>query len=388
MFAQFDRFKLPKVIKSTPITTMNQRNNLENSMLPSDNRINTQVLAQIFNNTVATYKYYWFLSLLDQVVLHKKKEISFWEIIIGMIADAWYPIHYFRLSFGNADSLYDQIKLLQTELNIPVDANKTEIKALLSNHLDSPRIISHLRVFSYNVPYRFLSPWITFTYNADVVRRSVAFENQCIYGITGDSIKINPDWMEYLQNNYQILRDFTFWNLATFLQKRNPNVPDILSKLVKPIFRDSLLKQRHYWDTFIDIHGPIKCIYTGKELVRQSYDLDHFLPWSFVAHNLIWNLIPSDSCINSSKSNNIPALEKYLKPYVRLHQEAFHTLYEKNRNYVILEDFLSLHNSLSDIYRFNEDKFYEIFKNTLSPMAQFAENRGFKFWIGPSNACL
>ena len=30
-----------------------------------------------------------------------------------MIADAWYPIHYFRLSFGKSDSLYEQIIALQ-----------------------------------------------------------------------------------------------------------------------------------------------------------------------------------------------------------------------------------------------------------------------------------
>lgn len=33
--------------------------------LPNDKHIDSRVLAQIYNNTVATYKFYWFVSLLD-----------------------------------------------------------------------------------------------------------------------------------------------------------------------------------------------------------------------------------------------------------------------------------------------------------------------------------
>lgn len=32
-----------------------------------------KVIGQIFNNTVATYKYYWFVSILDIVVKEGKK---------------------------------------------------------------------------------------------------------------------------------------------------------------------------------------------------------------------------------------------------------------------------------------------------------------------------
>ena len=54
----------------------------------------------------------------------------------------------------------------------------------------------------------------------------------------------------------------------------------------------------------------IRCIYTGKKLDCR-YELDHFLPWRFVAHNQLWNLIPADSQANSCKSDQIPC-EKYI----------------------------------------------------------------------------
>ena len=63
--------------------------------LPTDKLLETRSLAQIYNNTVATYKYYWFVAILDIVVKEQRRQISVWAIIIAMIAEAWYPIHYF-----------------------------------------------------------------------------------------------------------------------------------------------------------------------------------------------------------------------------------------------------------------------------------------------------
>ncbi|MEI6755300.1 MAG: HNH endonuclease domain-containing protein [Paludibacter sp.] len=237
-----------------------------------------------------------------------------------------------------------------------------------------------LRVFTLNVPYRFLSPWINYTTDNQVVELSQSYTNNCIYSIKDDTIEINPKWEQYLNDNYLILRDYTFWNLTVFLQKRNPNVPDVPSKLVKPILRDSLLKQRHFWDTFIDLNGSMKCIYTGKELYKKSYDLDHFVPWSFVSHNLLWNLLPADSGINSSKSNNLPLLNEYLRPFAKMHQQAIQVIYPKNPNNKLLEDYLTLHDSLSDLVQLSDNEFLNVFQKTFSPMVQIAENMGFKYW--------
>ena len=175
-----------------------------------------------------------------------------------MIAEAWYPIHYFRLSFGKSDSMYKQIVALQKELNIPVDAGKDEIKRQIISNLNAQGVTSLLRVFTLNVTYRFLSPWINYTTDAEVVQRSQSFTNTCIYRIKDETIELNPEWEQYLNNNYRVLRDFSFWNPTVFLQKRNPNVPVVSSKLVKPILRDSLNRQRNYWNSFIDINGAME----------------------------------------------------------------------------------------------------------------------------------
>jgi len=348
--------------------------------LPLDKHIDTKILAQIYNNTVATYKFYWFVSILDIVVKEQRRQISVWKIIIGMIAEAWYPIHYFRLSFGKSDSLFDRIVAIQQQLNIPIDINKDELKLLLSKQLDNREFKKIIRIFKQNVPYWFLSPWIKSYDIREIMFLSQQWINNCPYAIKGETIEINLDWEQYLNDNYLILRDFTFWNLTVFLQKRNPNVPDMSSKLVKPIQRDSLTKQRHFWDTFIDINGSMQCIYTGKTLFKKEYDLDHFVPWSFVSHNLLWNLLPVDSSINSSKSNTLPRLETYLRPFAKMHQKAIQTIYPKNPNNKLLEDYLTLHNSLSELMQFSENNFFNVYQKTFSPLVQIAENMGFRYW--------
>ena len=75
--------------------------------IPQSRLLSTVRLSKIFANTVATYKYFWFLSILQ---IHAKTEdlrIDVWNIVIRMVANAWYPIHYFHLSFGKSDSLFN-----------------------------------------------------------------------------------------------------------------------------------------------------------------------------------------------------------------------------------------------------------------------------------------
>jgi hypothetical protein len=346
--------------------------------LPNSKTLSISTLSQIFDNTTVTYKFYRFVAMLDIVVKERKTRISFREIIASMIAESWYPIHYFKLSFGKSDSLFDYSLQIQNDLQISIELDKDKIKGQLLNNLENTK--KYLRIFTKNVPYRFLSPWIKYTYDDDVIVKSQSFTNNCLYSIYSEEIEINPIWIDYLTENYVILRDFAFWNLTEFLQKRNPNVPNLPSKLVKPLQRESLTKQRKFWDTYIESVGKINCIYTGKEIFAKKYDLDHFVPWSFVSHNLLWNLLPADASINSSKSNNLPPLDKYLKPFAKMQQNALKTLYTKNPNNNIFEDYLTVFDSVSELVKMPQNEFCDVLGKTFTPLVQIAENSGFKIW--------
>jgi hypothetical protein len=166
--------------------------------------------------------------------------ISIWDIVISMVANAWYPIHYFRLSFGKSDSMYVAIKTIRELTDLPHDASKKLIEETLRDQLDKKEIKAALRVFTLNVPFRFLSPWINTSENKDVARRSHSFENGALYALHKDDIEdwiieLNPAWCDYLKQHYSILLDFAYWNLTLFLQTRNPNVPNIPNKLMTPL---------------------------------------------------------------------------------------------------------------------------------------------------------
>ena len=301
-----------------------------------------------------------------------------------MVANAWYPIHYFRLSFGKSDSLFDIVRELQRITQIPIDANTETIISTLTDNLNDKQIQRMLNTLTLNVPYRFLRPWIDTSDNKEMVRRSQTLENGCLYSLYKEggefNIILNQAWDSYLHTHYKILVDFAYWNLTQFLQVRNPNVPAIPNKLIRPETRNSLIKQHNYWDMVMTIGGPIHCIYTNKELSPKDYDLDHFFPWSFVSHDLLWNLIPSDGSINSSKSNKLPELNIYLPKLAALQQHSLRLMLKHNKEPKIMEDFISLGYTAKELAEINDDLFREIFERTFNPINQIALNMGFEIW--------
>lgn len=352
--------------------------------IPQSDILTTNRLGKVFTKTVATYKFFWFVSILQIHARTGNLRINVWDIVIRMVANAWYPIHYFRLSFGKSDSLFDIVMELQEITQIPIDANAESIIEALAARMEDRQIQRLLRTLTLNVPYRFLRPWINTSDDREMVNRSQSLENGCLYSLHKENgefyIMINPNWNEYLHNHYNILVDFAYWNLTLFLQVRNPNVPAIPNKLVRPDTRNSLIKQHNYWDMVMNIGGPIHCIYTDKELHPSDYELDHFIPWSFVSHDLLWNLIPSDGSINSSKSNKLPDLEFYLPKLASLQHHSLCLILNAHKEPKVMEDFVSLGYTPRELADMSDERFRELYERTFNPMSQIAINMGFETW--------
>ena len=352
--------------------------------LPQSEILTTNHLGKVFSKTVATYKFFWFMSILQIHARTGNLRINVWDIVIRMVANAWYPIHYFRLSFGKSDSLFDIVMELHRITQIPIDANAETIIDALTDRLEERQIQRLLRTLTLNVPYRFLRPWIDTSDDRDMVQRSQNIENGCLYSLykeNGDFyIILNPAWDAYLHSHYNILMDFAYWNLALFLQARNPNVPAIPNKLIRPEIRNSLTKQHKYWDMVMNIGGPINCIYTGNELHQSDYELDHFIPWSFVSHDLLWNLIPSDGSINSSKSNKLPDMGIYLPKLASLQHRSLQMMLNANKEQKVMEDFITLGYTPRELADMSDELFQELYERTFNPISQIAINMGFETW--------
>ena len=117
--------------------------------------LSTNRIGKVFDSKSSTYKYFWFLSIMQIHANTGNLNINVWDIVMRMIANAWYPIHYFRLSFGKTDSLYDIVTQLHKEINIPIDAGVDAVIEGIKTYNESPLVKKLLRTLTLNVPYRF-----------------------------------------------------------------------------------------------------------------------------------------------------------------------------------------------------------------------------------------
>jgi hypothetical protein len=341
-------------------------------LLPASNNLPVNLLAACFNNTSATYKYYWFLSILQEVE-KGKTHILKKDLFARMISNAWFTVNYFHVSFGKQDLIQNTIHSIYKIENITIDEKQEFVfqKLCSTNNL---RTVQHLWHFNRNVPHWFLSPWFPRTDMSEIYRLSLSFNNACLYALNVEFIMVNPKWIDYLSSNVKILKDFCYWNLALFLQAKNPNVPDIPNKLIKPATRNNLNKQRiQFWDVVLQEVGSMDCIYTGKPLTIGNYAVEHFIPYSFVSHDLIWNLIPAEKSFNSSKSNKLPSLDKYFSSFYQMQKTALDIINHKSPKNKFLQDYYTIFPD------FHLSVTYKSFKERIEPMIAIASNNGFEF---------
>jgi hypothetical protein len=340
--------------------------------LPQSLLLPVHLLSACFNKTSATYKFYWFLSILDRVE-QGEVQIAKQHLFADMIAHSWFTVNYFHVSFGKQDKLQQAIEKVKLLESLTVDTNRSAIfKSLTAT--SHKQTMKELWYFNAEVPHRFLSPWFKADEMKLAYQNSQTFTNNCLYAVDGEHITINPVWVGYLKNNAGILKAFCYWHLAVYLQSKNPNVPDIPNKLIKIPVRKNLAEQRKFWDIVLGELGGVDCIYTNTRLNIGKYAVEHFIPYAFVSHDLIWNLIPADQSFNSSKSDKLPLLDKYFDPFFNLHQQAVKIIRHKAPRHKFLEDYLTLF-PLFETEQLERKKFLE----QIQPLVTIASNNGFEF---------
>lgn len=346
---------------------------MNNNTLPFSDKLPINKLASVFGSTSATYKFYWLIALVE-LVEENNIEIPKRKIFSRMISNSWYTINYFHISFGKQDNLQIAVETILKEENLTIDEKKNNLNTILesSKNADTIKQLFH---FDKNVPHWFLSPWFSKSDKKEIYQLSKSFENDCLYALNNDEIVINPKWINYLKSNAKVLKDFCYWNLALFLQTRNPNVPDIPNKLIKPAIRNGLIKQTNeYWKIVFKELGSINCIFTDTKLYfdEKNYALDHFVPHAFVSHDLIWNLLPIEKKFNSSKSDKLPLFDKHFDKFYDLQKKAFEINKHLNSKSKYMDEFLTIFPN-TDV--FEKDKF----SNTIQPLLTIASNNGFLF---------
>ncbi len=363
--------------------------------IPFQDDIPIETLASIFNDTTNSYKYYWFLSILETLKHNDSEEIEIDHLCQLMLESVWYPLSYFKLSFG----AQDQFKTIINQINLAIELEGTSSNIQQLNFknefLSLGSIRGEIQKLARWVPYRFLRPFfaeelrgLTDTMvNKAIVQlaKNTSERNPQLvpYHFVEGKIVLNRPWKDYLVRNMGLLKGFTYWHLAKFLQKNNPNVPGIYSKLFFPKERDLKLNQKCWKFYFNQLNG-IQCIYSKKP-IPENFSLDHFIPWSYAAHDLNWNILPISKEINSMKGNCLPSLDKYLADFVELQWDFILKIYDSNfhlKNKILEQYSVLIKDTATNIFNMPKDEFEKKLTETIQPMTQIALNMGFiKNWI-------
>jgi hypothetical protein len=125
--------------------------------LPDSKDLPIHNLAACFNNTSASYKFYWLLSII-QAIENGKTIIPKRELFSGMISNAWYTVNYFKVSYGKQDLIHDTIRSIKVIENITIDEKRETVYKKLVNSTNNAteKILKH---YDKNVPHWFLSTW-------------------------------------------------------------------------------------------------------------------------------------------------------------------------------------------------------------------------------------
>jgi len=364
-----------------------------NFPLPGSGRLPVNDFSRLFKNTTNSYKYLFLLAVLRitgkrNLLNNDSHIISLSEITEEMLIIAWYPHVLFRLSFGSQDKIAEIID----ETGSVNENYGTNIphESIIRKHFSSCRINWNLMRF---VPYRLIRPFFEDklrglpdnAVNSRIKQYSrELFESiKPLYMITDneESVIIHPEWFAYLRDHYTIIESWILWNWMSYMQVRNPNTPNIGSKLLPPEGRSSLSKQRGLWRYVIDKSGSrLTCPYSEKPLSVDNFALDHVLPWSFVAHDQLWNLVPCSPEVNSSKSDNVPHSD-YIFEIADKHC-FFLTAEKRSANIkkwdeIMAEYCIALRLSdKSDIA--DSKKLHEAYRNVYFPLFELASSQGFK----------
>ena len=359
--------------------------------LPESNRLNVTGLSCLFNNMSESYKIFWFRSLFD-AVKEGKREVTFDELINHMIVDAWYMVSEYKLSLGPSDNLERLILHLHQLTRLKPSEKQSVIETVLRslNDPDYKRMKGELIKF---VPYRLQAPLMPDMRGKewDVSTRALAqkinSKQHLIYYFDeyngmNTRIVIQDDWFEYLHSNQSIIEGWIEYNMIDYLQRRNPSVPGIINKLYPPEKRQ-LEDIKKLWKACVMIH-PIDEIYLGQRLDTNSrLSIDHFIPWSYVAHDELWNLHPTTVSINSSKSNFLPDWDSYFDSFSHMEYTLYSMAhqYETVRSEYVkcLKKHVNDTSVMNSLYAdgLSEPEFLTRLDNIIHPVYTAAQNQGF-----------
>ena len=351
------------------------------------------------------YKFYW-LEAIVKLISEGVTETTFDAIIDEMIANAWYSVREFHIHLSGVNTNGDvrdgleRAVLLLTELSdLSANASKVEIKNEIKKYNRDLKV--YKEQLTNMVPYRALAGF--FAKSGDVVDwgstvRMTAYikqfsEHRILLPYTfGESSRLkkqvyfNSEWVKMIQDNTVSILGWIQYEKVKWLQNNNPEVPGLVYKLA-PLDEKmrKLGRVRKLWNGIIEL-TEVRDVFIDDPINRREYDVDHFVPWSFVMNDELWNLMPMDSSLNSVKSNRLPLWDLYFERFA----------WNQYLMYELVNQSPGLHKLFEGCYRDNlhsiwagqelyrpgntREVFYNILQKNMRPVYDSARRQGYELW--------
>ena len=294
------------------------------------NTLDIESFSQMMKDPSYCYKFYWLEAIVD-LISEGIQDTTFDTIIDEMICNAWYSVREFHIHLSGIQSdglVRDGLEraiLTLTELSdLPANASKVEIKnAIRENNEELKKAKEQL---TNMVPGRALAgffsksaeevPWGSIRRLTEYIKRIDSTVTRLPYTFGDRSrlkkeVHFNSEWMKMIQDNTVNILGWIQYEKVKWLQNNNPEVPGLIYKLAPMDEKMRKLNNvRKLWEGILDVH-EVRDVFTGNPINVKQYDVDHFIPWSFVMNDELWNLMPMDSSLNSSKSNKLPKWDPF-----------------------------------------------------------------------------
>lgn len=305
----------------------------------SEDQLWSVILKTLSNQSkkTTTYKFALLRAILENLYkVNTNLEISFKQISYSFAKLYWNLVIENEFSQGGNSSIEKELKTFQIIHQIP--------QGISFDSIFEDQKVEIIKIIEVKVLNRY------------VLGALYEDTERLIYGFSKKekTIILTQSSWEFLVKHQTSIFKLTNYELAKFLQGKNSmNPKNIALNVIENLTKRESLKK--YQDILLKTSGR-KCFYTEKNLAlgARSIAVDHFIPWSFIHSDELWNFVITSQSTNSKKGSKLPA-ERYLKK-----------LDQRNRLLLSVED---VHIKVEmEKYKFEQlKKFY-----------QYAEHNGFE----------
>lgn len=372
------------------------------------NTLDIEGFSKMMNSPSYCYKFYW-LEAIVQLISANKTEDTYDEIINKMISNAWYPVLEYHIHLSGIygeniikDNLERAVLRLQELSQLANNASDIEIINKLHEFSEDKELRFYKKELTKNVPYKALSGFanrgsekINLDSSAGRLR---AYYNKLSqseillpYTFNDDKglkrvITFNDGWIQMIRDNTVNILGWIQLEKVKWLQNNNPEVPGLVYKLAPADEKmRKLTNARKLWDAVLEVK-PIVDVFKNEPIDAEKYDLDHFIPWSFVMNDELWNLMPMDSSWNSKKNNKLPKWDLFFDQFADNQFDLYELLYEKPEIYKLYE--ACYRDNLHSIWANRElyckgnskEEFHKILGKNMRPVYDSARRQGYEIW--------